>query len=53
MAENLQNTTCILHSQKVKKFNTKFVVIITMYIHVCLVLGSPELDIILQVWLPQ
>lgn len=33
----------ILYSHKVKTFNTKFIAIIMIYVHICLVLGSLEL----------
>lgn len=53
VAENLQNTQHVFYVLKVKTFNTKFRIIIVTYVHVCLVVGSSELDMVLEAWFHQ
>lgn len=53
VAENLQNTQHVFYVLKVKTFNTNFRIIIVTYVHVCLVVGSSELDMVLEAWFHQ
>lgn len=53
VAENLQNTQHVFYVLKVKTLNTKCSIITVTYVHVCLVVGSSELDMVLEVWFQQ